>query len=442
MLFGAFSGLLACAILAHQLWWGGFAVWSPHGALALAALWCLARPRSIARFVTLAAVSVAVLALDMPQIGDHWVLMLVTGAGTLGWALTRVARRRAVDAAGLWAALAPFLRAQVVLLYGTAALAKLNSGFLDPAVSCAAGMSRQLGWLDPGGGPVIYATLATEASLAVLLALRRTRPAGLALGIAFHAVLAAAGNVPFSALMLALYVAFLPPDAPARLRALLSRRSAVGAVAGWRHPLAFPLAAGGWLAAAAAGIGPGAYGGALGIAGRILVAGALLAAGALLLGALTAGWPARRPRSPRLHPAFAAGLALLALNAASPYVGLKTEASFAMFSNLQTEPGHWNHLLVPESVRVFGAQDDLVRVVRSPDPRLERRERVGALMVRFELERYLRRNPRSSAWVLPATAPAGADPGEPLSAGTLPDAPVMDHLANFYDVHPGAAGRC
>ncbi|MPZ66508.1 MAG: hypothetical protein GEU83_13680 [Pseudonocardiaceae bacterium] len=57
-------------------------------------------------------------------------------------------------------------------------------------------------------------------ALPILLAVPRTRVLGLVVGAGFHTVLALAGNVPFSALALALYVAFLPTDVPDRLRAL------------------------------------------------------------------------------------------------------------------------------------------------------------------------------------------------------------------------------
>jgi len=458
VLFGAYSALVACALLVDQLWWGGFAVWSPHGGLVLAALWCLARPGSVRRFLLLAATAVVVLALDLPQVGDHLLLVLVTSVAVLGWTATRRWRGRRVDGTSLWAVLAPFLRAQVVLLYAAAALAKLNTGFLDPAVSCAAGMAKQAAWLGPwldGGWHelfAIYGTVAIEASLPLLLIVRRTRPAALALGGAFHVVLALAGNVPFSALALALYVAFLPETTPARLRALQVRRPRLGLAArallrGARSPLALPAAVAVWLAGAASSLGPGAYGGPVGDGVRIAVVGGILGAGAMLLAAFAPamGSRGRRRSAPargRLHPAFALALLLLALNAASPYLGLKTEASFAMFSNLQTEPGHWNHVLLPEDLRIFGAQDDLVRIVSSSDFGLERRSRANTVMVRVELERYLRSHPRASAWVLPAGAPPGAPPQGPLRAAGLSRAPVLDRLMNFYDVHPGARGRC
>ena len=60
-----------------------------------------------------------------------------------------------------------------------------------------------------------------------------------------------------------------------------------------------------------------------------------------------------RVRSPILW----VGIVALVLNASTPYLGIKTRAAFTMFSNLRTEPGHWNHLVIPESVRVFGWLD-------------------------------------------------------------------------------------
>lgn len=54
----------------------------------------------------------------------------------------------------------------------------------------------------------------------------------------------------------------------------------------------------------------------------------------------------------------------------SPYLGLKTQSVWTMYSNLQTEEDRWNHLLVPEAVRVFDYQDSTVRVVASDVPSL------------------------------------------------------------------------
>jgi hypothetical protein len=68
------------------------------------------------------------------------------------------------------------------------------------------------------------------------------------------------------------------------------------------------------------------------------------------------------------HAVFAVALVLILVNAASPYLGLKTRFSFTMFSNLQTEPGRWNHVVIPEAVRIFDTQRGLVEFGDVSDP--------------------------------------------------------------------------
>ena len=74
------------------------------------------------------------------------------------------------------------------------------------------------------------------------------------------------------------------------------------------------------------------------------------------------------------------------LNGLSPYVGLKTETSWAMYSNLRTEVRP-NHLIVPASAKVFGYQDDLVEIVVSSLPALEEYARSKAQLTFFEFQR-------------------------------------------------------
>ncbi len=429
-----FAVALALALLAHQLWWRGLPAFDRHGLVVLCAAWVLARPAAPARLALLAAAEVLAIARDLPSIGDHTLLAAVTSLAFLTAFAAAALRERAVpSAAELWRRLAPFLRAQAVLLYGAAALAKLNAGFLDPATSCAGPLTRQLAFFDPAllagstwqVGPAIAGTVVAEAGLALGLALPRTRRAAVVGGAGFHAVLALAGNVPFAAYALVLYVAFLPPGAlgalrrpPWRLGALLLLAGAVGAAT--TEPEALRLALQPWLRVVTA-------------AGLLAVAVAVARAAAPARAAVPSG------RLRAMGPVYALATGLLLVNAASPYAGLKTEASFAMFSNLQTEPGHWNHLLVPEAVRVFGAQDELVRLTASTAPGLERRRRAGALMVRAELERFLRETPRARASYVSVRDP---DRRWTASAATLPAHPVADRLLNFYDVREGARGRC
>jgi hypothetical protein len=130
------------------------------------------------------------------------------------------------------------------------------------------------------------------------------------------------------------------------------------------------------------------------------------------------------------------GVGLLVLNSLSPYLGLKTESSFTMFSNLKTEGPYWNHAFIPEAVKVFPYQDQLVRVTDSNDPVLERRTRGGALIVRLELERYLRLRPQTRATVVAVGDGERTARAARVSAAALWATPLLDKVVKFRDVRP------
>lgn len=456
-LFGLFALLFALSLILHQLWWDGFEVLSPHFLVILAALWTVLRPTSAVRFLTMIAAEVLSVALDMPDVGSHTLLVLVSGTCVLtyvGW--RTLLTRRLPDAGTLFERVAPFLRLQLLLVYAAAAIAKMNTGFFDGDTSCAASMSARVAWFDPAlldgswrVAPAIWGTLLIEVALPVLLAVPRTRVLGLMVGGAFHTVLALAGNVPFSALALALYVAFLPVDTPGRLRALADGRPSLGRWARlarrWgSSPAVFPVAVSCWLTAAVIFSFEPAAGAVLISHGtRLIFLLEMLAAGTLLaLSRLRRGPRVSPPGSLRLgHPVFAVGILLLVANSLSPYLGLKTESSFTMFSNLQTEGGYWNHVFIPEAVRVFPYQDQLVRIIDSNDQALEERTRDGTRLVRFELERYLRSHPGTSTTY--ATAAAAGETTQTTGPAAAPSAtPVLDWIVKFRDVRPPERGGC
>jgi hypothetical protein len=106
---------------------------------------------------------------------------------------------------------------------------------------------------------------------------------------------------------------------------------------------------------------------------------------------------------------------LVFLNGLSPYLGLKTENSFSMFSNLRTEGNVTNHYLVPVSFQVFDFQKDLVEIVSSTDSSLQKTAAENKLMVFFEFKNYVAkrrparvtyiRNGQRQEFVLKAAAP-------------------------------------
>jgi len=319
-------------------------------------------------------------------------------------------------------------------------------------------MSTRVAWLHPSFLPAswivaasIWGTVLIEVALPVLLAVRRSRLFGLVLGGAFHAVLALAGNVPFSAVALAVYVAFLPPDTPTRLRALTAthpglNRWACRAQRASRSRLTLPLAVVFWLVGASVSTHIPGTRAALVAQGISLLLVAAFAGGILVvLGLARGGARNYSSRSLRLrNPVLAAGLLLLVVNSLSPYVGLKTESSFTMFSNLHTEAGLWNHLFIPEAVRIFPYQDHLVRIVASDDRALEASTHDGQRLVRDELERYLRSHPGTTATYVTTDALGDivdtAGPGGTSSA--LPMTWLLDKVVKFQTVPPPDRAGC
>ena len=457
-LFGAFALLLAVALIIHQIWWDGFEVRSPHFLVVVAALWTVLRPTSVVRFITMIAVEVLAVALDMPDVGSHTLLLLVSGVSILAWVAWFALRtQRLPDAGILFEQIAPFVAVQLLLVYAVAAVAKINTGFLDPGVSCAATMWDRLPWshLSLLGGSwtvvaAIWGTVVIEVALPILLAVRRSRMVGLVLGGLFHAVLGLAGNVPFSAFALAFFVAFLPLDSPSRLFALAATRRGVVRWADrarrvHRSVAAFPVAVGLWLAGAAVlteepGAAPTLLSDGMGLLMVAAFTGGILVVFALARG----GSQSHSARSLRIHhPIFVAGILLLVLNSMSPYVGLKTESSLTMFSNLHTEGGQWNHLLIPEAVRVFTYQDHPVRILASNDPALGAHVHDGLRLVPFELERHLRSHPGTIA----TYASTDAQGVKVLTAGPGADAApltrrFLEKIVKFQPVPPPERGGC
>lgn len=249
--------------------------------------------------------------------------------------------------------LARVVRVLTILVYATAALHKLNRGFLDAEVSCASQgvvvLARNWGipaiaWppLLPAW-PVVF--LFVEAALPVLL---RVRPLlGMILGVAVHIPLTIVFAPAFAFVVTTGYVAFLREE---ELRAL-------GRVLAERRRLVLLL------------------GGGLGLASFALYMRVhrvvywlwsgkevLLWMGLVwLIGAWVGGAPRFRDagawrdgptksRSGRVTLALVATLWLA--NALTPYLGLQFHHTAAMLSNLRVDRGCWNSLVFPESMRL------------------------------------------------------------------------------------------
>lgn len=325
------------------------------------------RPSSVPLFVGFFATYTYFLLLGFPENNTNQTLTFFVGLAILGSAAVCSFRARSVRITGaaLFREYLPILQLCMVGLYFWTAWHKLNTDFTDPDVSCSGPLSAQLfgyfGSRAPDGlGPVaVMMTLLAEGALAVGLLFRRTQGPTALFGLAFHWLLGIAGFFGFSVTMMALLPLFLMPvaaqvvaghDRPYRVwlnRAVLL--AYVGLTAGAKLLFAVDTA---WLTA------------------KLFVALPLVIVALLWL-----NWS----KVPRFEVAFGVHDALrrptilwfvpaaLFLNGASPFLGFKTEYSFAMYSNLRTEGGASNHLFWRRPWELFGYQNDLVRVLPGSD---------------------------------------------------------------------------
>lgn len=461
--FTLFAFLWCAAILFHQLYQGRFAVLDGTALLSLAAVWALLRPASLPRFAVLLAVHVAVVGAEMPRVSNHWLLAGITSLGLLLALTPALLRGRRPDAAALSAVLGS-VRPQILLLYVMVTLAKLNSGFLDPDGSCGSEHYRRLaGSLAPlptapwAIWSAIVGTLLIEGALPLLLFLRRTRLLAMAMGWVFHGMLGFNGYWDFSSVAAAYYAAFAPPGLLAGGRAALEpsprlARAWQRAGRASRSPAALPLASA--LLLLPAGLAALSERPerqlvlAQNHAGRWIWLAAWALLGAALLLAARAAAPDAKRAAPAAggawwrRPLLWTAPLLVLLNGLSPYLGLKTENSYTMFSNLRTEGGAWNHYLVPRQIQIFGFQDHPVRILRSNDAHLERLARGDYRLVPFELRRYTAEHPD----VALVYESAGARVAAPRAADdprlARPPQPLLAKLLLFRPVPPPERNEC
>ena len=309
------------------------------------------------------------------------------------------ARERALE----W--FAPSLVWMLVAFYAFAVLHKLNVDFFDPEVSCAAHLYGRIagryGFLPPRspelGTLALWGTIAVEALIPLLLVLRPARLFGVLLGFGFHFMIAQypRGQLcSFASMLYAIYFLCLPRplvdeltrqvDAVgARLAARSSPRQRQAGVIG----LTLVVVAGG--AAAYARHPLLLYDYCNGLWNLWVLA-------VLALGMSSVWRSGTAAPGPLFYPAprSAIGVSMIGVVifvGLNPYLGLRTETSWSMFSNLRTEVRS-NHFFVPEALAVFPFQRDLVEILESDDPYLQTLASSSRrLLPLFELRRRLSR---------------------------------------------------
>lgn len=415
-----FACLWAFASLFHQSAYPELIVGRSALLVTLPALWLLLKPSSLPRLLAVAGLQVLQVSWNGPaHASNHWVFVYAVNLTILlAYAWLALARRGerggTVTGGALLRAIVPVVRVELAILYAFAVLHKLNTDFLNPAVSCASTQYAQIAgmypilpqgaWVDH---TVIWGTLLVEAAIPIMLFVRRTRLLAVVLGALFHFLLTlnpAHVFFDFTSVLLAVYFLFVPLDywAAARegrlrwapLQTLRERTGARRMIPAGRALLAAlaALLIGAYLLRLAPDYGE--VWDVMRESVRMVWVLYFVALLAIFVRALRrANVPAASrayDRGPLPWAVAAVVPVLLVVNGMSPYLGLKTEASFSMFSNLRTEVVS-NHLLVPGSLKLAGYQEDLVRIHASSDPFLARMSERGGQLTWFHFKTLTRR---------------------------------------------------
>lgn len=351
--------------------------WNSWQGLVLAActLGVLFRP-STGIFVAFVLLDWLCVGWHMPVHPNHIIFAWVVNLTLLvTYAIQRLRMPSRGKTGGDWFLLfAPWLRLELCVLYFFAVFHKLNIAYFDPEVSSAATMLREVGArfpMIPTGNWAqvlsIYGTLACETAIPILLMYGPTRGVGLLLGIGFHGALSLhshGGIYSFSATMLAMFTLFLPASLYGGLRLRRWGGIALHIAAGVLSICFIFL-----FARRLEGINRTL---ALWSHNKVNATGYWLALGYIVGAFCVAAWLAVRRRtalagvmigSLRSCPALVIFPSLLLIIGLQPYLGLRTQGSFSMFSNLHTEGGRNNHLFMPEWLQLTGWQRDLVEII-------------------------------------------------------------------------------
>jgi hypothetical protein len=296
-------------------------------------------------------------------------------------------------------------------------------------------------WLTTVG---IWSSLVAEGAVAVLLCFRRTVGLGLLIGIGFHLFLSQYGGLyGFSAAMYAIYYLFLPAtftDELAVRREEILRRLRLDRLQAWLSPaLATAILTTGLLLNVTLEISALGSGQLWWNVWVIVVAGCFFRQ---FVRALRT--PPQLVLVPPWRPLWVIPL-LVVVTGLSPYLGLKTETSWSMYSNLRTEAPS-NHLLMSESLQIAGYQDDLVEIVETSLPELQRYRDDNLAMTFFEFRRLTSRTTadfrvvykrNGSVHVLESVNGVSSDPLVTRSHGWL-----AERLLVFRPVEVTGPTRC
>ncbi|MBA4274839.1 MAG: hypothetical protein C0436_04205 [Alphaproteobacteria bacterium] len=333
----------------------------------------------------------------LPNQSNHTLLMLVMALGVcVSYSVIALRKRNvSIDYTAWFNVFAPYGRQLLVVLYFFGVFHKLNHDWFNHSVSCASVVWASTAlpiplWLKQlplAQSGVMYGTLIVESLILVglLIGGRATRYAVLC-GVAFHGIIAIndyRAYWAFSAFSLTLHSLFLPAGTYERwgLRASFKwfRHKTRYIVAMLMLISCIPLLA--W--AREEGHNTIIH---------LFFAAFLIFTAWFLIRVAYATSSYQSPRHRILSPSIGMNLlgCLFFINATSPYIGLKTDMTLAMFSNLRTEFGQSNHYIITRPAALFPQLTDKVIILSSSYPPLQWRMREQFAFVHADFLAYMR----------------------------------------------------
>jgi hypothetical protein len=328
-----------------------------------------------------------------PFVADHLVMEIFLNLSImLSYCYVAFKRRSfKVTTAEIFDLFSPVGRWLLMTMYLFGTFHKINPGFMSIVSSCAVPFidgfpvyAGRIGleWVQYAA---IYGTLILEAIAMLLLLSARTKYFGMLLGMSFHFIIGISsfGTLAhFSAFALALHVLFVPssfgerifrePLIPAFLKNDSAFKVLTVILIALQIGFAFHLAK---------------------TQQGYLVNSLFAVYGVTLLFLVFKHGQIRNTDAPyRLKsPIWALNLLPIwfLLHCMSPYVGLGTGGTMAMFSGLRTEGGISNHYIIKKPIPLFSYQDKIVYIEEASNPSLQSAAADNQGVVMFDFQRHI-----------------------------------------------------
>jgi len=383
----------------------------------------------------------------MPGVSNHRFIEILFSLSVLVPLAGLVVKRRTLRMEDYYQLIAPLGRWFLVIMYFFGVFHKLNTGWFNLETSCAVALWRDFYYPLPDAlrdntwlhYAAIYGTLIVETVIvAALLWGGRASKYAVLSGLVFHGAIglnAYADYWNFSALSFALHMLFLSPHTLPRCREFCGNHAVVSKL--HIHYLATIVTC--CFTVFAFLISEGAK-------EPVYLFWICYAAGILVFVLRFAHYEKSLPWSGCglfvVRPAWGyLGVAAFILNCFSPYFGYKTDSTISMYSNLNTEMGYSNHLLLPYPIALFPYQEQVVTIKNSSVKSLagktmllvQLRQALGALentdhfWIRYEQDGVL----------IEYTSYEQADAGLQITAS-----PLLNRLGHFKPLDLSMSGKC